>query len=1046
MAGNYKPKREGYVSDIPTVRENENWKRLFNFTCVRSLVELGSIKDAYLAEGALAMALDSETTALSIIDLEIVGFSFCWGKGRSYYVPVGHKLMASPTGMGQFDVYTNLPMDESMAILFEMCYAAQRVVFFNYRYDARVFRKYGLDVMKMRHYDIQVLIWNLDTNMPYPSLKDSSLRFLGIKQQTFYELVSGREQDMNISYLSPEVVYEYAAADALCTYLLWVRWTNFLENNQAILELDNELERVLMFLEELPVWFDRDYALQLADSRQQKIAGLKDEIFEMCGVTFEVDSPKQMAEALLNAGVPLYKKTEKSGQFMTNEDALQEFEKEYPVVRKIMEYRTTTKELSTNIMPFLNMEGEYCHIKYNSKDVPCLTKEAFLLSKRGILSIKEVCVGDDVWTVSGWDKVENKVNVGIAPVWRVKLKDGAELVGTSWHPVMTDKGLKELGDLRRNDRLVVFEIYGNVSSWVGLNFPRRKGKKGRIKQVEIPRVMDAEFSQLLGFIAADGSVCEDKVKLCFWIEDLDLMEYYVSLFEKIHGTQMKKQVGDDNTVTFYCCSVQLVEFYRWLGVKKDAVPSAIRESGTNAVLGYLAGYFDGDGSVNDNGGKKINVRIDSIAVNRMRELQALSVFCGIEFSLHRKKSKGKVQAMLTVKRTRGSYERFRLLVPVKSQRKKLRPLAAQYNYARVVERVDPVGEDFVYDITMKREPLFIANGFVTHNTGRLSSGGADRKNTGTAFFLPMNIMSVPKPRAAFYMPEPNDGPDSVLGYRFVLIPKKAPGCVQGFDLDNVRRVIHAPAGFYYVAMDYDAQELVVAANLSKDRVFLDPLTRGEDPHDAVGLQMFGEEYIRAQHRKIMKILNYGCLYGGNGWTIQKQMPERSIEECDGYVERWSQVHRQYWNFMAGCTKFAKEHGYIKTAMGRIRRVRHWYQAQGKYGFANRTVWNTQIQGLCADIMRYVLVGIFYDIMMDPEFTDKYQFMADIHDEVDSIVTRDYADFTRIATKVQGIMTNLPEPMRSWEKPLTTGISVGPSWGELYPFVLQDGVWLPKVES
>jgi DNA polymerase-1 len=701
MAGNYKPKREGYVSDIPTVRENENWKNLFKFTCIRNLDELRSIKDLYLADGAPVMSLDSETTSLSIIDLEIVGFSFCWGKGRAYYVPVGHKLIASPTGMGQFDIYTNLPMEGAMAILCEMVYAAQRVVFFNYRYDARVFRKYEMDMMKIRHYDIQVLIWNLDTNMPYPSLKDSSLRFLGVKQQTFYELVSGREQDMNISYLSPEVVYEYAAADALCTYLLWVRWTSFLENNQAILELDNELERVLMFLEELPVWFDRNYALQLAASRQQKIAGLKEEIFELCGVTFEVDSNKQLAEALLNAGVPLYKKTEKSGQFMTNEEALQEFEKEYPVVRKIMEYRTTTKELSTNIMPFLNMEGEYCHIKYNSKDVP---------------------------------------------------------------------------------------------------------------------------------------------------------------------------------------------------------------------------------------------------------------------------------------------------------------------------------------------------------TGRLSSGGADRKNTGTAFFLPMNIMSVPKPHAAFYMPEPYDGPDSVLGYRFVLIPKKVPGCVQGFDLDNVRRVIHAPAGFYYVAMDYDAEELVVAANLSRDRVFLDPLTRGEDPHDAVGLQMFGEEYVRAQHRKIMKILNYGCLYGGNGWTIQKQMPERSIEECDGYVERWSQVHRQYWNFMAGCTKFAKEHGYIKTAMGRIRRVRHWYQAQGKYGFANRTVWNTQIQGLSADIMRYVLVGIFYDIMMNPEFNDKFQFMADIHDEIDSIITRDLADFTRIATKVQGIMTNLPEPMASWEKPLTTGISVGPSWGELYPFVLQDGVWLPKVES
>lgn len=702
MAGSYKPKRDGYVSDIPTVRENESWRRLFRFECVRTLDQLRDIRDQFFSEGCPEMSLDSETTSLSFIDLDIVGFSFCWGHGTAYYVPVGHRIEFNGTLPGVESVtYGNVPLKEAMALLFEMVYASKRVIFFNYRYDARVFRKYGMDVLKMRHYDVQVLIWNLDTNMPYPSLKDSSIRFLGIKQQTFYELTSGREQEMNISYLSPEAVYEYAAADALCTLLLWKRWAEFYKNNQAILELDNELERVLMFLEELPIWFDREYAMQLAVSREQKINDLKSEIFELCGVTFEIDSNKQLAEALLNSGVPLYKKTEKSGQFMTNEDALQEFEKDYPVIKKIMEYRTTNKELSTNIAPFLALETDYCHIKYNSKDVP---------------------------------------------------------------------------------------------------------------------------------------------------------------------------------------------------------------------------------------------------------------------------------------------------------------------------------------------------------TGRLSSGGADRKNAGTQFFLPMNVMSVPKPHAAFFMPEPFDGEGNILGYRFVKIAKKQTGCVQGYDPDNVRRVIKSPDWGYYVAMDFDAEELVLAADLSNDRVFLDPLVRGEDPHDAVGIQMFGQDYVGAEHRKTMKILNYGCLYGGNGYTIQRQMPDRSIEECQSYVDRWCEVHRAYWQYMAGCTKFAKEHGYIKTKMGRIRRVRHWYNTQGKYAFANRTVWNTQIQGLAADIMRYVLVGIFYDIMMKPEFDGQYQFMADIHDEVDSIITRDYARFTVIAQKVQGIMTNLPYPMSEWEKPLTTGISVGPSWGELYPFVFENGVWMPKVEA
>lgn len=131
-------------------------------------------------------------------------------------------------------------------------------------------------------------------------------------------------------------------------------------------------------------------------------------------------------------------------------------------------------------------------------------------------------------------------------------------------------------------------------------------------------------------------------------------------------------------------------------------------------------------------------------------------------------------------------------------------------------------------------------------------------------------------------------------------------------------------------------------------------------------------------------------------------------------------------------------------MGRVRRVAHYYNSTNRrdWSFADRTVANTQVQGLAADIMRYVLVRIYREVLLNEQYKDQVHFMASMHDELVFSVTKDMARFTEIVKKIQGIMTELPFPQ--WRKQLEVDLSVGDTWGSLYGFRWDNDKWQPNI--
>lgn len=111
-------------------------------------------------------------------------------------------------------------------------------------------------------------------------------------------------------------------------------------------EIELPLAKVLAQMEELGFAVDKEGIAEYGEIMQNKIDRLQDLVYEEVGYQFNLNSPKQLGEALfIKLGLPASKKT-KTG-YSTNAEVLEKLRYEHPVVELILEYRTLAKIKST---------------------------------------------------------------------------------------------------------------------------------------------------------------------------------------------------------------------------------------------------------------------------------------------------------------------------------------------------------------------------------------------------------------------------------------------------------------------------------------------------------------------------------------------------------------------------------------------------------------------------------------------------------------------------------------------------------------------------
>ena len=129
------------------------------------------------------------------------------------------------------------------------------------------------------------------------------------------------------------------------------------EQWELYVDVEEPLVPVLFRMEKAGILVDKEALLSYGEELKKKISALQEEIYAMSGEEFNINSPQQLGVILFEKmQIPGGKKT-KTG-YSTAVDVLEKLQEEYPIVGKIMEYRTYSKLNSTYAEGLSNYVGE----------------------------------------------------------------------------------------------------------------------------------------------------------------------------------------------------------------------------------------------------------------------------------------------------------------------------------------------------------------------------------------------------------------------------------------------------------------------------------------------------------------------------------------------------------------------------------------------------------------------------------------------------------------------------------------------------------------
>ncbi len=113
-------------------------------------------------------------------------------------------------------------------------------------------------------------------------------------------------------------------------------------------ELELPLLQVLAQMETVGIAIDVPYLAGLRASMDAKLLRLTEEIYQLAGGAFNVNSPKQLARVLFEQlALPIIKRT-KTGP-STDSDVLRQLSERHPLPKQLMEYRELSKLVSTYV-------------------------------------------------------------------------------------------------------------------------------------------------------------------------------------------------------------------------------------------------------------------------------------------------------------------------------------------------------------------------------------------------------------------------------------------------------------------------------------------------------------------------------------------------------------------------------------------------------------------------------------------------------------------------------------------------------------------------
>jgi DNA polymerase-1 len=281
---------------------------------------------------------DTETTGLDYFNDDMVGMSFSVKSGEAYYVPLSADFEAAKKIIANFK-----PALESKT---------KTKIGQNVKFDLQAFRKYDVNVC-LPLYDTMLAHYLVEPDLKH-GMDYLSETYLGYTPVAIEELIGKKGKNQgNMRDVPLEKIAEYAAEDADITLQLkgiMAPMVQKQEVEKVLSDIEHPLIEVLADMEYEGVKIDQEFLSTYSKELESDLLKVRDEIYGLAGLEFNVDSPKQLGDILYNhLKLPFEGKKTATGQLSTNEDALLGLVKLHPIADKILDYREFAKLKSTYV-------------------------------------------------------------------------------------------------------------------------------------------------------------------------------------------------------------------------------------------------------------------------------------------------------------------------------------------------------------------------------------------------------------------------------------------------------------------------------------------------------------------------------------------------------------------------------------------------------------------------------------------------------------------------------------------------------------------------
>ena len=335
--------------------------RTTDYAMIRTEKELDALVESIRKTGRCSLHVVADST--QAMRAPLVGLAVSSSPGHGRYLPLGHRTLGDAVDLDRTTALGAARAVLEDPIVFKIAHDLKFVAMVLAGQEISL---QGLDL------DTMILSYLLDATRSSHGLVDLGLEHVGYKAIAEEDLLGRGAKARLYGDLPADAVVEYACERSDLTLQLADQLGPLLEKQELgtlYRTLELPLIPVLVSIERAGIRVDTEALHRMSTALEREMATLQEDIHELAGLDFNINSPKQLSQVLFEKlQLPTGKRTGKTRVASTSVAVLEELALVHELPRKVLDWRSLQKLKGTYVdaLPQLvNPETGRVHTSFN---------------------------------------------------------------------------------------------------------------------------------------------------------------------------------------------------------------------------------------------------------------------------------------------------------------------------------------------------------------------------------------------------------------------------------------------------------------------------------------------------------------------------------------------------------------------------------------------------------------------------------------------------------------------------------------------------------